>query len=100
MEQIADPSLVFLESTSGTENSTIINLSLVRMITDMRPGHCRLHFSEAHVVNLTGPAAIEVIDLLVSRAVMPNGLPLGPLVKKSLTSRSRKSSPEAATPGA
>jgi hypothetical protein len=89
MEQTPnDLNFVFLEQDSGgIINGVIVNLALVRMVTEMRPDHCLLHFSGNHVVNLNGPAAIQIIRLLVSRSVLADGRPLGPFLESTTQSQ-------------
>ena len=71
----ADPELIYLAATSASADSPIINLTRVRMVTQIKPDHCVLWFSENHKVPVNGPAAAQVLSILGRKTVMPDGQP-------------------------
>jgi hypothetical protein len=83
MVQMPDPNMIYLVSADGLEKSVIINLSQVRMVTEMGGGHCKIWFSETHFSTLTGQAANEFSRLLTDRSIMTNGEPFGPVAERA-----------------
>ena len=95
MEQLPDPNFLLLASSAtngGIEdtlaNSFIVNLAMVRMVSNMRDGECTLHFSEGHTITLHGNAANELIAVLMVRTVLPDGTPVKPILKKAFKAQS------------
>jgi hypothetical protein len=71
---------VILSSSQGP-GLALINLSQVRMITDLETGAPRLWFSETHSATITGQAAAELMIYLFEKSKFPGGQPysVGPL---------------------
>jgi hypothetical protein len=83
MEQLPDSNLIYLMSGDGIEKSVVINLSQVRMVSEMDGGSCKIWFSENHVVNLNGPAASQFTTLLLKRTILPSGDAFKPHLEKA-----------------
>ena len=78
MEQVTDPNFLYMAAAEGFEKSFLINLSLVRMVGDMKDGQCTLYFSENHKVTLHGAAADELTAVLLQRTILADGTPFKP----------------------
>jgi hypothetical protein len=62
--------------TADEETAVFINLSTIRIVDEIRPGHIRLWFSESHQVNINGPGAARLLARICDRALEPDGKPL------------------------
>ena len=72
MEQLPDSNLVYLPADDGSD-ARLLNVELIRMVDEIRNGHCRVWFSETHQVSLHGKGADQFILLLGSRAILTDG---------------------------
>jgi hypothetical protein len=51
-------------------NITLVNLDQVRLITEIREGHCKLVFSESHSIEISGTPADELYRYLEQSATV------------------------------
>jgi hypothetical protein len=55
--------------------SVLLNLALVRRAEIVNAQEIKLTYSESHFESIDGPAASELISLLLRRSMTPNGEP-------------------------
>ena len=81
---------VFLFFTAD-EGMSLLNLHQVRLVDQIRDTHCRIFFSEDHIVELHGEGATQVVALLITNAITSDGTPVPSLIAKEdpLTPRSQ-----------
>jgi hypothetical protein len=72
MEQLPNGNFVYLPADDGA-NGILLNVGLVRVVDEIREGHCRIWFSETHQFSLHDKAANQFIVLLGSRAILTDG---------------------------
>jgi len=72
MEQLPNANFVYLPAHDGS-NSILLNVGLVRVVDEIRDGHCRIWFSETHEFSIHDKAANQFIVLLGSRAILMDG---------------------------
>jgi hypothetical protein len=66
----------FLATLTAENEGGFINLDLIRLVDQIRPGHIRVWFSEAHVVEFGGDGAGGILARLSERALTVDGTPL------------------------
>jgi hypothetical protein len=72
MEQLSDATFVYLPADDGS-NGILLNVGLVRVVDEIRDGHCRIWFSETHQFSLHDKGANQFIVLLGNRAILTDG---------------------------
>jgi len=72
MGHLPDSNLVYVPADDGSD-AILLNVELIRMVDEIRNGHCRVWFSETHQVSLHGKGADQIIVLLGSRAILTDG---------------------------
>jgi hypothetical protein len=55
------------------DSQTLINLDQVRMVDQVRKGHCRLLFSETFTPVVTGDGADQLVELLMANSIIVDG---------------------------
>jgi len=92
MERKQPLGLLFLKASDGTD--TIVNLDQVHVYDQIADSHVRLVFDAGHEIQISGPAAKEVIALLAANCIITDGTPLPEFVER-VRSQSRSSKPSA-----
>ena len=63
----------FIVTIDEAHGPTFLNLALVRVVNEIGYEHCRLWFSDAHSVELTGAESAAFIERLAARSRTLNG---------------------------
>jgi hypothetical protein len=88
--------LVILQSSEDAGVS-LINLSQIRLITELETGAPRLWFSETHVVTVTGRGAAELMIYLLEKSKFPGGQPYDATPIRAMYESLVSAQPEGAT---
>jgi hypothetical protein len=72
MSEKGVPTFVLFSSDEGTG---LLNLGQIRMVDEIRDGHCRIHFSESHRVEMHGDGATKLMALLMGHSMTLSGEP-------------------------
>jgi hypothetical protein len=68
------PNFALIEDRGS--NHSLINVDQIRMITDIRDGHCSILFANQFTVELTGEGADQFIGHLLADSKMVDGTPM------------------------
>jgi hypothetical protein len=74
------------------KNQSLINIDQIRMITDIRDGHCNILFANQFTVEITGEGADQFIGNLLLNAKMLDGTPMLEAIEKYKRSKEASSS--------
>lgn len=57
----------------GDEGTSLVNLDQVKVVDEIRDGHCRLVFENSFTISLNGRAVSELIGFLIANSKLLDG---------------------------
>jgi|ERR1035437_68191 hypothetical protein len=74
------PNFTFIEDQGG--DTSLLNLDQIRMITEIRDGHCKIVFGYNFTVELDGDGAEKLIARLLAESELIDGTPMAEMVER------------------
>jgi hypothetical protein len=71
----------FFGLLADDDKAMFLNIDQVRIVDEIRPGHCRLYFDPTHIFEVNGPGADAIVARLSERAIALNGEEISPSVR-------------------
>ncbi len=66
-------------------SGVMLNLNQIKIIDQMRDGHCRIWFTESHTLEMNGPGADQFRALIMERSAEAAGAPINELLEERYT---------------
>ncbi len=74
------PNFTVIEDQGG--NLSLLNLDQIKMITEIRDGHCRVIFDNTFAIELHGDGAEKLITRLLADSELVDGTPMAEMVER------------------